>query len=345
MQNTVKKTSAKQILSNLLLPVPRRSPSWHQSLWGIMVMLISIFLFAGCDSGPERTQVDLTKTESVQVLNQLKTANTSKQWIFGFDMRRTLEEDTRQYASFLKYLEDATGLTFKLRFTQKTGRIEDDLGRGIIHFAAFGAGAYIPAREKYDVVPLVRGLNRFGKAEYQSVIVTAPNSPIQTIENLPGKRFAFGNYTSTQGHVIPRIILAKHGLGLDDFSYFDYTGGHHNCAMEVIAGNFDAGGMQDTLGREMAASGRLRILHTSEYYPSSCLAANKDVPPEVQDTVKKALLDLDPKGRHAVILVDWNRTEMPNGFVAARDEDFETLRHWSTKLNLYNESQRPIKSR
>ena len=345
MKNTEKKTSAKQIRSNALSPLPGSSISCRRALSIIVAMVVSMLLFTGCESQPERKKVDLTKKESPQAVNRLKTEKIKQEWVFGFDQRRSLEEDTRQYASFLRYLEDATGLEFKLRFTQKTGRIEDDLGRGIIHFAAFGAGAYIPAHEKYKVIPLARGLNKFGKPEYQSVIVTAPDSPLQSIEDLRGKRFAFGNYTSTQGHVIPRIILAEHGLTLDDFSHFDYTGGHHNCAMEVIAGNFDAGGMQDTLGREMAESGRLRILHTSEYYPSSCLAANKDVPPEVLDTMRKALLELDPKARHADILVDWDRTEMPNGFVAVKDEDFEKLRYWSTKLNLYDESQRPIKSR
>ena len=345
MSFTRQKTSIKQVRSNVLFPLFYTSTSCRPALSIIGAMAVFMFLLAGCDSGPERTKVDLMKKESNHVSAWLKSGETGKEWIFGFDLRRSLAEDTRQYASFLKYLEDATGLAFKLRFTQKTGRIEDDLGRGIIHFAAFGAGAYIPAREKYSVIPLARGLNKFDKAEYQAVIVTAPGSPIQKIEDLKGKRFAFGNYTSTQGHVIPRIILAEHGLTLDDFLHFDYTGGHHNCAMEVIAGNFDAGGMQDTLGREMAEAGRLRIIYTSEYYPSSCLAANKNVPSEVMDKVRKALLELDPKGRHADILVNWDRTEMPNGFVAAKDEDYEKLRYWSTKLNLYNESERPIPAR
>ena len=303
----MKKTSARQVRSNALSPVPCTGILRGRAVWTIVVLAVSMLLFIGCESQPERKKVDLTKKESPSAVKPMKTEEIGKEWIFGFDLRRSLEEDTRQYASFLKYLEDATGLAFKLRFTQKTGRIEDDLGRGVVHFAAFGAGAYIPAREEYNVIPLARGLNRFGKAEYQAVIVTAPDSPIQSIEDLRGKRFAFGNYTSTQGHVIPRIILAEHGLTLDDFSYFDYTGGHRNCAMEVIAGNFDAGGMQDTLGREMAASGRLRILHDSDYYPSSCLAANKEVPQEVLDAVRKALLALEPKGRHAGILVDWDR--------------------------------------
>ena len=125
--------------------------------------------------------------------------------------------------------------------------------------------------------PLVRGLNSVNQDRYQSVIVVRPDSPIRQIEDLRDKRFAFGDVTSSQGHIIPRIVLAEHGLGLKDLAAYEYMGSHWNCAKAVISGHSDACGMQDTLGIHLEESNQVRIIHRSEFYPSSGIAANKDV--------------------------------------------------------------------
>ncbi len=260
---------------------------------------------------------------------------------FGFDLRTTPQEDARQYLPFLNYLKRETGYTFELRFTPAGSSIVDDLGQGKVQFAAIGADSYLQARAKYGVVPLVRGLNTRGRGEYQAVIVVAPSSPIRKIEELRGKLFAFGAKGSTQGHLIPRIILAEHGLGLENLAGYEYTGSHLNCADAVAAGRFAAGGMQDTLGKELAEAGLLRIIYTSRYFPSSGIAAHKDVPPAVLARVRKALLDFQPRGRDAADLYHWDRTEMPNGFTPARDEDYAELRNWAERLGYYAGQNQP----
>jgi len=168
-------------------------------------------------------------------------------------------------------------------------------------------------------------------------MVTAPDSPIRRIEDLRGKRFAFGSITSTQGHLIPRIILAQHGIALEDLASYEWTGSHRNCANAVAAGRFDAGGMQDTLGRELERAGIIRVIYTSRYYPSSGIAASRDVPAEALAKVNQALIDFEPKGRHAERLFDWDKTEMPNGFVDADDEDYSELREWYRRFGLLGE--------
>lgn len=302
----------------------------------IIAMITSVCLLTACDFQSERKAVDLKDRLSDEALREIHPENGDNGFIFGFDLRRSLKEDVRQYIPFLKYLENATGYRFKIRFTPKDARIADDLGKGLLQFAAVGADTYIEAREKYDAIPLVRGLNQYGKAEYQSVIVTALNSPIKRIEDVRGKRFAFGNITSTQGHLIPRIVLAQHGIGLDELGAYAWTGSHHNCANAVAKGNFDVGGMQDTLGHELEKAGIIRIIYTSKYYPSSGIAANKDVPADVRAKVKQALLDFEPKGQHSEGLHQWDKTEMPNGFIEAQDGDYAELRVWSLKLGLLN---------
>ena len=180
----------------------------------------------------------------------------------------------------------------------------------------------------------MRGINAQGKASYQSMIVVAPDSPIKNLQQLKGKHFAFGSADSTQGHLIPRIVLHEAGIELEDFVSYDYTGSHSACANAVASAKFDACGMQDTMAQSMETSGLLRIIHRSREYPSSGIAVHKNVPPEVITKVRQALLEFDPLLRHESGLYHWERTEMPGGFVAAADTDYAELTEWLVKLEL-----------
>ncbi len=300
----------------------------------IAVVFLGYQLFHQSGQKSEYKEIDLEETVSPEELRKISVPEETDAIVFGFDLRRSIKYDMLQYLPFLKYLEEATGYKFRLRFTPENARIADDLGTGIIQIAAIGADTYIAAHNKYRVIALVRGLNKQNKAEYQSVLVTEPDSNIHKIEDIKGKKFAFGSRTSTQGHLIPRIVLAQHGMTLNDLAKYEWTGSHQNCANAVSSGKFDAGGMQDGLGRELAAAGIIRIFYTSKYYPSSGIAANKDVPPEIIVKVKKALLDFDPTGKHAEGLYNWDKTEMPNGFKEAKDGDYDELRIWAVKLGL-----------
>ena len=301
---------------------------------GIVTLALAGMIFIGCNPGKEREVIELKDRVSDEELQKLSPKSADNVYLFGFDLRSTPKEDARQYLPFLKYLAKSTEYRFELRFTPRKSTIIDEIGTGRFQFAALGAVSYIRAHAKYGVIPIARGLNALGKAEYQSVIFVASKSPIRKIEDLRGKRFAFGSITSTQGHLIPRIILVQHGITLRDLAYYNYTGSHRNCANEVTSSRFDAGGIQDTMGKEMAEMGLIRIIYTSKYYPSSGIAANKDLPPEVLDKVKQALLDFRTKERDAADLYHWNKTEMSNGFIEARDDDYAELREWARKFGL-----------
>ncbi len=79
----------------------------------------------------------------------------------------------------------------------------------------------------------------------------------------------------------------------------------------------------------------------SRYYPSSGMAANKDVPPTALKKVKRALLDFDPLGRDKEGLYNWQKTEMPNGFKAGGAADYAVLRDWMVRLGALKRTGAP----
>ena len=312
-----------------------------RSVWFLIMLIVALStgFIGGCDSS-ERLYVDQDEVvDETQLQEQIKE-EPRHVFNFGFDLRNSIKEDVRQYAPFLKYLEHKTGYRFEIRFTPESSNIEDDLGKGIVQFAAIGAGTYLAAHQRYGVIPLVRGLNAKGKAEYQSAIIVRPDSSIRSLSELKGKSFAFGNFTSSQGHLIPRVILAQHGILLKDFSHYTWTGSHYNCASAVADGEFDAGGIQDTMAFSLAQEGRVKILLLSDFYPSSGIAVNRDVDLQVQNKVKQALLDFEPNGRHAGGLHNWEKTEMANGFIEASFQDYDEMKVWAEKFGFLPRKER-----
>ncbi len=280
------------------------------------LLLVTVTLLAACDSSDD-VAVKTVNSEARISDEELQQQDRSTQppsdstverdvYYFGFDLRGSPQEDAAQYLPFLTYLEKSTGYKFKLHFTPKDSSTIEELGMDNTQFAAMGANGFLQAQLQYGARAIVRGLNQLGRAEYQSVLVVRPDSDIDDIRDIEGKSFAFGSSDSTQGHLIPRIILNDNGISLDELRVFEYTGSHQNCAESVVSGKFDVCGMQDTLGKSLADQGMVKILHTSRYYPSSGIVANKNVPEEVIDRVKKAMLDFRPEGEHQAGLYNWD---------------------------------------
>lgn len=255
-------------------------------------------------------------------------------WQFGFDRRLEPKEDVRQIASLANWLQGQTGLSFEVYYSTSGSSVVDDLCAGRIDFAAAGTVSYLQAHNICNAHILARGLNAQNEDVYRAAIIVPVNSSLQTLTDLRGHTFAFGAPNSTQGHLIPRLMLQQAGLTPDDLLSHTFTNSHAATANAVTSGRYDAGALQDTLAEDLAARGLVRILAFSTPYPASGIVAGPDVPSKTAELVQQALLVLDPVGADAGALYHWERTEMPKGFVPARDEDYEELRRIARNIGL-----------
>ena len=312
-----------------------------------VILFLCSLLLISCDSAND---IEIQKINSHEVLSDDELQQQQQEqhqpqlhtYYFGFDLRSSPQEDAAQYLPFLKYLESTTGYHFKLYFTPKNSFTGDELGQNKIQFAAMGATSFIKADSKYNVISLVRGINHQGKATYQSVFVVKPGSRIHSIKDIKGSKMAFGSRDSTQGHLIPRIMMMENNLSLKSLKTYIYTGSHQNCAEAVVSGKADVCGMQDQLAEKLATQGALKIIHHSHDFPSSGIVVNKSVPDDVVAKVKQALLDFEPEEKNRNGLYNWNSTEMSKGFTNANQMDYKQLRQWSIRLNFLQASDAPV---
>ncbi|HIC88052.1 MAG TPA: phosphate/phosphite/phosphonate ABC transporter substrate-binding protein [Anaerolineae bacterium] len=306
-----------------------RVPMAWRRLWIWIPLLLLMVACSNEPALPAHLSENLLVTEVVHPPLQ-----DNGVWAFGFDRRLEPKEDVRMNASLLNWLETRTGLTYRLHVTPHDGNVVDELCSGQIHFAIVGTVSYLQANHRCSAHILVRGLNAQGEDSYRAAIIVPPASSLSDIAGLRGHSFAFGAPNSTQGHLIPRLMLRQAGLSLTDLRTYTYTGSHAATANAVTSGRYDAGGLQDTLAHNLAARGLVRILALSYPYPSSGIVAGPRVPTKTVEIVQQALLTLDPVGADAGVLYHWERSEMPRGFTLAQDEDYEDLRHIAHDIGL-----------
>ncbi len=292
-----------------------------------------ILLLAACTGSEQPLTVSL---EQNLILGEVlvPTPASALAWRIGFDRRLEPKEDVRQIASLANWLQQQTGLSFEVVAPRQGDTVVDEICSGEVDFAAVGTVSYLQAHHRCNAHILVRGLNVRGEDTYRAAIVTPLGSSLEDLAQLRGRSFAFGATNSTQGYLIPRLMLSEAGIGLDDLRAYTFHESHAATANAVASGRYDAGGLQDTLAQDLTDRGLLRILVLSNPFPSSGIIAGPRVPEKTEALVRQALLDLDPVGEDAEALYHWERSEMPRGFALARDADYDELRRVAAAIGL-----------
>src|ERR1019366_1416510 len=150
------------------------------------------------------------------------------------------------------YLESAMGQPVELIIPTNYNATVEALGNGSLDFAYLGGLTYLKAHAQYGVTPLVQ---RQSDQQFHSLFITGAGSSIQSLADLKGKNFAFGDINSTSGHLMPYFALRNAGISVDSDLKFRYTGSHPATAKAVEAGAADAGALDETVFHQVTSNG------------------------------------------------------------------------------------------
>jgi len=227
-------------------------------------------------------------------------------------------EMVKRLTPLTAYLSKKTGMTVNFHASPNLDTAVEDIGKNITQIAYLTPAAYLEAREKYAVIPLVNPLSK-GKGTFTLVIAVQKDSPIKTMADLKGKKFAFGD---KKAKLQPAVVVSS-GFKLENFASYDYLNHYDNIAKAVINGDFDAGILKDSVAQSFASE--LRVIHTSPPLPNYIFAVSKDMKPKTIAKLKKAMLELKGDNEeHKAILTGVEKNY--DGFEAASDKDFDGIR-------------------
>ena len=204
-----------------------------------------------------------------------------------------------------------------------------DLEQGITQFCFMGPSTYISAHAKFGAKLMVKALND-GKPFHHSVIVTREDSGINNLEDIKGRSFAFGDINSTTSHIVPRAMLLSAGIDVKDLLYYNYLGHHEEVIKALLAGDFDAGGVMETVALKHKDKG-IRLLKFSEDIPEFNICSGPVTDIKVVGEIRQVLLKLDTStAEGARVLKSIN--ESYTGFADATDDDYNNIRAMMAKI-------------
>ena len=194
----------------------------------------------------------------------------------------------------------------------------DDLVSGAVDFARFGPASYITARESNPDIRILAIESNKGRKEFNGVICVADNSPLQGMEDLKGKRFAFGNERSTIGRYLSQLYMQEHGIRAGDLAAYEYLERHDTVGAAVAAGQFDAGVLKESTYKKMVDKGSsLRAIATFKNVTKPWIARS-GMPDRVFENLQAVLLEMDDPDALKALKKD--------GFLAGADADYAVIR-------------------
>jgi methyl-accepting chemotaxis protein len=245
-----------------------------------------------------------------------------------------LESPAEMFKRFLplsRYLSEKLNKDIELKAEVDYDSTIRDIGEGVTGICYMTPSTYIKAREQYGVEVLVKAL-RAGKPYQRIAIIAKEDSSINNVSQLKGASFAFGDILSTASYIIPMSMLQEEGIALKDLDFYDFLGHHDDVARAVMQGDFDAGGVMESVAENFKSRG-IKILKYSGNVPEFNICVNKDLDSNTKAEVKKALLalnnnNLDDKDVLQAI------SPLYTGFEDASFEDYEDIRRLMNKLSM-----------
>jgi phosphonate transport system substrate-binding protein len=221
------------------------------------------------------------------------------------------------------YLGKRLGRSIRVRVAPDYRTHLDAVGRNRVDLAYLGPAGYVQVVQRYGPRPLLGRLEVAGRPVFHGMVVTRRDSPLGRMEDLAGRRFAFGDPMSTMSHVVPRYMLWKAGVGVEDLGGYAFLGRHDNVALGVLFGDFDAGGVKEETYEKYKSRG-LRTLATSPPIPEHLLVARSDADRAWVVRLRDLLLGMHREAEGLAALQRIKRTV--TALVPVEDSDYDGLR-------------------
>jgi phosphonate transport system substrate-binding protein len=202
------------------------------------------------------------------------------------------------------YAEEVLGVPTKIFAPADYNGVIEGLLGGNLDMAWLGASGYAKVflNDPEAVEPVLTKINNDGSFGYYSIGFARVDSGINSLDDMKGKEFGFGDPNSTSGYLIPSIEIPAGGYSMKPGEYFKdviFTGGHEQTIVAVFNGDIDAGvTWADGLGnwedgynsgalRKAADAGlvdmtEIKEIWRSKLIPEGPIVLRKDLPESVK---------------------------------------------------------------
>ncbi len=276
-----------------------------------LVIATALWLFAGCrTSGPSSQTLRL---------GMIPTTDPGKM--------------IREGEPLIAYLQKETGAKVEMTVPTNYAAVVEAIANDQVDIAYFGGFTYVQASKRSGVIPLVQ---RDQDQNFHSLFITQPDSGINSLQDLKGHTFAFGDVNSTSGHLMPEYFMREANVEREVIAKAIYTGGHDATALAVANKKVDAGALDETVYQKMVADGKLdaakaKVFYTTPPFFDYVWAARKGLDPKLVEAFASAFLKLDENSPEHKAILEFLRGKK---YVRANNSDYDKLRQAANAAGL-----------
>lgn len=264
----------------------------------------------------------------IGVLLLLSSAAVSTSWardhlILGIHPYKSPTKLVKAYKPLANYLSEQLGMPVKIEISKDYQTHIKNVGEDKIDLAYMGPASYIKLVDRYGKKPLIACQEVNGKPTFQGKVIVRKDSEFNSLKQLKGKKFAFGDPGSTMSHLVPRYMLYKVGIKVENLSEYKFLGSHDNVALAVLAGDYDAGAVKEAVFYKYEPRG-LRVLESTPALTEHNFVASNKLDQEIVEKLRIAFYGLDKNAGGKAIL-----NSIKPGLTAMRpvkDGDYDSLR-------------------
>jgi len=242
-----------------------------------------------------------------------------------------------RYQPFLAHMEESLGTEVELFFGNDFTAMVEAMRFGNIEVSKFGPSAYVMASERAGAEAFVQGVRDASAPTYKSFIITRQDSEIESLDDIPGKDFAWVDPASGSGYLFPRAMMLGE-FGVEDeeldnmFANVIFSGGHDASVRFVINGDVDAAAVSDSQIQKMRNAEYpgiedIEVVTETDPIPRSPEAYRGDLP----ESLKQALLDAYTSFDDPGFLEAHNYHD---GYIAVDDSAYDVVRDTQQRLGL-----------
>lgn len=227
------------------------------------------------------------------------------------------------------YLSKETGYTITSTTATSYAAVTQSMTSKKTDLAWISPLSYAQAHDQNGCYPITASV-RNGTKGYKAFIVVKSDSPIKTIDDLKGKKFAFGDPLSASSTLYPKAAMLKAGIKPDSELTAQNISSASSIAIAVYQGQVDAGAFYDDARKNKEVLDKFpdimektRIIWTSDLIPADPQVVRKDLNKAQVAKLKAAMLKMNDDPQAKQFIKDLFTID---ALAEATDADYDVLR-------------------
>ena len=206
------------------------------------------------------------------------------------------------WAGFLEHMQEVTGKDVQFFPVQSNAAQLEAMRAGRLHIAGFNTGSNPIAVACAGFRPFAMMAAEDGSFGYEMEIITYPDSGIETVEDIKGKKLAFTQETSNSGFKAPSALLGSE-FGMEAGNDFEpvFSGSHDTSIIGVANQDYPAAAIANSvkarmIERDVVEEDQLKVIYTSQTFPTTGYGVVYNLTPELQEKIQEAFFSFPWEG-------------------------------------------------